>query len=396
MVRRAAELAGMLALSLVLLLALEGIVRVSARLRDGVWPRTPQETRYAAALQMRRIVMEDPALIGVPRPGGSASVWGKSASINSHGYRGAEFARPKPAGIFRVLAIGGSTVFDVSVTSDAATWTHRLEEGLRARFPDRAIEVVNGGVPGYTTAEMARKLETADLDAVEPNLVVAYVGLNDLQPSAAPVFHADYSVGHAELQRRFLGFESRPPSLLARSALLHKVRRRLGLEREGAGGPETPRREAPLPEAERVYRGRLEEIATLARSRGARVVFVTHALRLGADGALSAEDAEAALRWLPFLTPAGIVRGMARYNDITREAAAAVGAPVLDVARDLRLEASDFADYCHWTDAGAAKMGAFVATSLPDSLFAAARAPDGLVGVGPAGAAGPASAVSAR
>ncbi len=387
MKRRAAEAAGIVAVSILLLLALEGIVRVTVRLRDGVWPRTLQEGRYAAALQMRRIVMEHPFLIGVPQPGGRASMWGKSATINSHGYRGAEFERPKPHGAFRVFTIGGSTVFDVSVTNDDATWTRRLEEGLRARFAGRAIEVVNGGVPGYTTVEMALKLALLDLDAVEPDLVVAYVGLNDLQPSAAPDFRADYSLGHAEIQRRFLGFESREPSLLARSVLLHKARYRLGLERERPSDPGTPRREAPLPEAERAYRSRLEQIATLARSRGARLVFVTHALRLGPDGALSDEDAQSAFQWLPFLTPAGIVRGMERYNEITREAAAALGAPVVDAARELPLEPSDFTDYCHWSDGGAAKMGAFIAARLADSLFAGGRAGDGLVGVGPAGAA---------
>jgi lysophospholipase L1-like esterase len=383
--RRAGEALGLVAVSALLLLALEGLARVGSRVRWGFWPATPQEERYDAAVRMGRLLMEHPFLIGVPRPGGAATVRGKSASINSHGYRGPEFDRPKPEGSFRILAIGGSTVFDVSVSGDASTWTRRLEDGLRTRFPGRRIEVVNGGVPGYTTVEMLLKLSLVDLDVVEPDLVLAYVGLNDLQPSGAPDFRADYSLGHAELQRRFLGFESRPPGLLARSVLLHKIRKRLGLDREVV--PETPRRDAPRPEAESVYRERLEEIAEVARARGAAVVLMTHALRSGAGNPLSGEDFESARRWLPFLTAEGIVRGMERYNAITKEVGEELGVPVVDVARELSLDPSDFADYCHWTDSGSAKAGAFLADWLPDSLFTRASAGSGHTGIAPAGAA---------
>jgi lysophospholipase L1-like esterase len=377
----ARDLAVAIAVAAILLVALEGVVRVRDRVKHGRWPATPAVERYEAARRMGMIVMEHPELIGVLRPGGTATVRGSRASINSLGYRGAEFARPKPAGVFRVLAIGGSTTFDVCVSSDEATWTSRLQDALRARFAGRAIEVVNGGHPGYTTLEMLRKLETIDLDIVEPDLVLAFVGLNDLQPSAAPGFRADYSVGHAEIQRRFLGFESRPPGLLERSVLIHKLRRRLG--RLPADVPATPRRAAPLPEAEAVYRERLARIVDAAAAGEAGVAFVTQAIRFGHGRAISVEDSISAFRWLPYLTVDGIIDGLARYNAITREVGAERGAAIVDVAASLDLEDTDFADYCHWSDAGAERMGRFVATSLPESLFA---------GAGAAGGASPAGA----
>lgn len=372
--RRAAEWAGVVAISLAALLALEGLTRVYVRVRRGYWPRTPAEVRHEQAERFRRIVAPHPFLIAVPRPGGSASLGGKSVTVNSLGYRGPEFARPKPAGTFRVLASGGSTTFDVSVSSDAATWPARLEEALRRRFPGSRIEVVNGGVPGYTSLEMLLKLEMIDFPAVDPDIVLAFVGLNDLQPSAAPGFRPDYTVGHAEIQRRFLGFATPTPGLVSRSVLLHKLALRLFGDREERLS-DTPRRAAPLLEAEEVYRERLRAIARLGRERGTPVVFLTQALRFGVGRPASPADSAVALRWLPYLTVDGVVAGMERYNEITREVARDTGVPLVDVARGLALEDADFADYCHWSDVGAAKMAAFVAEGLPDSLFGSAAAP---------------------
>ena len=366
--RRLASALGVLAISLALFGLLEAAARVRDRLKFGRWMETPAVERYADARRLHQIVMPHPELIGVLRPGGAASGRGRSASVNSLGYRGEEFESPKPPGVVRVLAIGGSTTFDVCVTSDAATWTSRLEEALARRFPGRRIEVVNGGHPGYTTLEMLEKLERIDIDSVEPDVVIAFVGLNDLQPSAAPGFQPDYSVGHAEIQRRFLGFESRPPGLLERSLVLYKLRRKLG--RAGDEVPMTPRRDAPLPEAEAVYRERLVEMASATAAHGARIAFLTQRLRFGPDAPIAPVDSISAFRWLPYLTVDGMIRGMARYNEITRSVGDSLGVPVADVEKGLDVQDSDFADYCHWTDEGAKKMGEFVARALPESLFA--------------------------
>jgi lysophospholipase L1-like esterase len=367
--RQLASVLGVLAISLALLGLIEAAARVRDRLKFGRWMETPAVESYVEARRLQQIVMPDPELIGVLRPGGVASGRGRSASVNSLGYRGEEFESPKPRGLVRVLAIGGSTTFDVCVTSDSATWTSRLEEALVRRFPGRRIEVVNGGHPGYTTLEMLEKLERIDLDRVDPDLVIAFVGLNDLQPSAAPGFLPDYSVGHAEIQRRFLGFESRPPGLLERSLVLHKLRRKLG-RADADEVPMTPRSDAPLPEAKAVYRERLVEMAMAAAAHRAPVAFVTQRLRFGPDRPITPADSISAFRWLPYLTVDGIIHGMAQYNQITRSVGDSLGVPVVDVERDLELNDSDFADYCHWTDEGARKMGEFVARSLPDLLFA--------------------------
>ena len=65
---------------------------------------------------------------------------GGLCTVNSAGYRGPEFEIPKPAGIFRIVALGGSSTFSY-LTDDTEIWTQRLEDKLRARFGD-SIEVI--------------------------------------------------------------------------------------------------------------------------------------------------------------------------------------------------------------------------------------------------------------
>ena len=365
--RRALSALGPLLIAVLLVLGMEGAARLRDRILFGEWPRTPDQERYEDAQRLQAIVIPDSALIAVLRPRGVASAHGRSAGVNTLGYRGVEFDHPKPPGLFRILAIGGSTTFDVCVSSDDAAWPSRLQQQLVERFPGRGIEVVNGGHPGYTTDEMLRKLESTDLSLVEPGLVLAYLGLNDLQPSAAPGFRADYSVGHPDVQRRSLGFQSKPPGWLERSVLLYKIGKHLTRRYDDV--PDTPRSNAPLPEAAAIYRRRIEEIARVAQEHGAACVFLTQPLRFGRSARPSVADSVAVSRWLPYLTIDGVITGMELYNQITREASAESGAGLIDIARELGPEPDDFADYCHWSDQGAAKMAAFVARSLPDSLF---------------------------
>ncbi len=101
--------------------------------------------------------------------------------INRQGFRGHQVAIPKPPGMFRILALGGSTTFGVGV-DDAASYPRLLEALLVHRCvptPQRSIEVVNGGVPGYTSTQNRRRFEL-EWQAFQPDLVLVMDGLNDV------------------------------------------------------------------------------------------------------------------------------------------------------------------------------------------------------------------------
>ena len=69
--------------------------------------------------------------------------------VNSAGFRGPEVAEPKPEGVVRIMAVGGSVTFDFQVSGDDKAWPARLEHYLD-RFNSRPrVEVINAGVGGY-------------------------------------------------------------------------------------------------------------------------------------------------------------------------------------------------------------------------------------------------------
>lgn len=99
-----------------------------------------------------------------------------SVETNALGYRTHEFAARKPAGMLRVLCIGGSTT--VQGRTNDATYPAILERRLRERHPSESIEVLNLGVSGTQSGYWAGK--NYRLLEFEPDVVVQYEGVNDL------------------------------------------------------------------------------------------------------------------------------------------------------------------------------------------------------------------------
>lgn len=64
--------------------------------------------------------------------------------------RRAEPIRPKKDVRWRALCIGGSTTFGAQLAREQDTWVYRLETKVRGRAGP-AVDVVNGGVGGYTS-----------------------------------------------------------------------------------------------------------------------------------------------------------------------------------------------------------------------------------------------------
>lgn len=135
--------------------------------------------------------------------------------INSAGYRDLERALPKPPGVRRVLCIGDSFTWGVSVLFDDA-WPQRVERALSRERGER-WEAVNLAEPGLNCEQEASRLGSEGFDYGPDVVVVGYV-LNDSEDSTA-----------AEVRRAadWIGERRREPSLLDRSALVRLVRGRL-------------------------------------------------------------------------------------------------------------------------------------------------------------------------
>ena len=100
-------------------------------------------------------------------------------TVNNLGLRGAVDLPPaKRAGTFRVLCLGDSYTFGAYV-DDSETWPAQLETVLREKHPDQSIEVINGGISGFTIVDELAFVKEQGL-RLSPDVVVLGFVLNDL------------------------------------------------------------------------------------------------------------------------------------------------------------------------------------------------------------------------
>jgi len=164
---------------------------------------------------------------------------------------------------FRVLAVGNSCTFGLGVDNEE-TWPSRLEEELN-RTLDGVAEVVNAGVPGYTSYQGRKYLETAGLD-LDPDLVIITFGFNDSEVWSS---RTDVQTGRL-LQMQQLG------SALGRSRFYQALARLLK-GRDDAAVPLT------IPEGERgkqarvspdEFRANMKAMKEMCAARHVPVIFL--------------------------------------------------------------------------------------------------------------------------
>lgn len=125
----------------------------------------------------------------------------ETISINSHGFRGDEISDEKNED-YRIIIIGGSTVFGAGSSSDQTTIPAYLEEFFKQSNFESNIEIINGGIPSaYSyTEEYLMKNSIVNL---KPDLVIVYDGGND----AAGRYVEEYKIpGIANVKKESLSF----------------------------------------------------------------------------------------------------------------------------------------------------------------------------------------------
>jgi lysophospholipase L1-like esterase len=100
---------------------------------------------------------------------------GKTYRINSHGLRGDEIG-PKSDRL-RILLLGNSCTFGWGM-SDNNTYAYHLERMINADSTMPPVEVINGGVPGYSSFQ-GRRFYTEELYRLEPDIIMIMFGWND-------------------------------------------------------------------------------------------------------------------------------------------------------------------------------------------------------------------------
>jgi len=118
-----------------------------------------------------------PDLGWVLSPGFDGVVEGVRYRINSLGFRGPEIRRTKPKGSFRVLCLGDLVTYGVMVHEER-TYCSVLEKRLGRMLAPQTVEVINAGVPGYSSVQVSLHF-SQDCLPLDPDLVTLCVGVND-------------------------------------------------------------------------------------------------------------------------------------------------------------------------------------------------------------------------
>jgi lysophospholipase L1-like esterase len=101
--------------------------------------------------------------------------------LNKHdslGFRGENVELPKPKGVYRIVCLGGSTTYSEGVNDYHESYPYLLEKNLRSSGWDN-VQVINAGVPGYSSLETLINFQTR-VRGLSPDMIVIYQNVNDL------------------------------------------------------------------------------------------------------------------------------------------------------------------------------------------------------------------------
>ncbi len=295
--------------------------------------------------------------------------------VDSLGLRGRPVAVAKTPGRIRILADGGSTTFDATVTADDSTWPAQLERILNARHGAGSVEVLNAGVPGYATVDNLIRLQT-ELYRLEPDIIVLLQGHNDLYYALVGSPPGDPDT--PGVRSSMSGWRV----WLARHSLLYgklEGARRALAARWSTGNYVSPGRDparsdrAVADAAARFHRD-LTSYTLIARQGGARVVLVEPVSVSGMREA--PRDSSEAAAWenaFAGVPTEVIFHGHAAFDTATIKVAGEQGAAYIPTGA-WGVEGSalyDAGDPIHLTDAGARLFAENLAAALDTLIFPA-------------------------
>tara|TARA_B000000460_G_scaffold17318_1_gene11629 strand:+ start:1664 stop:2755 length:1092 start_codon:yes stop_codon:yes gene_type:complete len=101
----------------------------------------------------------------------------KTVNINNDGFRGPEIKSEKSNDDFRIIVIGGSTVFGSGLSNDDQTIPFELYKKFNEKYAN--VEVINAGISSITSFEEVYHIKHK-LVHLDPDMIIVYDGVNDI------------------------------------------------------------------------------------------------------------------------------------------------------------------------------------------------------------------------
>jgi hypothetical protein len=174
------------ATTIVMLAAVEGIIRLAHYLRDDrrslqvqLQSARAQSPSSTSVMTLGDMVQPSrhPGIVYELKPNVRGQFMGQVVAINSDGLHDNEYSKRKEPDTFRIVGLGDSSLFGWGVPfEDSALKV--LERRLNEKSQGRKFEVINFAVPGYNTAIEAETFVQRSLD-YSPDLVILHFNTND-------------------------------------------------------------------------------------------------------------------------------------------------------------------------------------------------------------------------
>lgn len=258
------------------------------------------------------------------------------SGTNASGFLGPEVACERTPHVPRIACLGGSTTAGNLYQGYEHSYPGELASVLGERL-GRPVEVLNFGIPGWTSAESLVNW-VLNVQDFHPDVVVLHDGVNDVFPRLAPGFRSDYT--HYARPWNTIRF-SAPVRFLTRwsdlFALweLRNVRIRLD---EHASVPHAKITGHALePWTAEPFRRNLATLGELVVGNGGTPVLMTMPWN---------EANETTAESVP------LVQGMREHNEIERALAAERGWPLFALAARAPELQADFVDLVHLSPEG--------------------------------------------
>mgnify|MGYP001386815693 CR=1 FL=1 len=147
--------------------------------RAAMVQRDDRDTKGDQSVSLRSIIVPNSAddIIYELKPDLSVKFQGVDVAINSHGMRYRDVPLEKKEGTYRVALLGDSFVFGWGV-EQSKTFASIFEKELPKYINKNNVEVLNFGVPGYSTFQEVAKFVAKD-HLFKPDAVVVYFIDND-------------------------------------------------------------------------------------------------------------------------------------------------------------------------------------------------------------------------